>query len=175
MDDLRYPVGKFEPRTELTAGERREAIDVIAAAPAKLRAAVAGLTDEQLDTPYRDGGWTVRQVVHHLPDSHMNAFVRLKLALTEETPTIKPYDESTWAKLADARITPTEVSLTLLDALHERWVGLMRALDERDFKRTFKHPDHEGVQNVDWLVGMYAWHSRHHVGHITALRERMGW
>jgi hypothetical protein len=175
MEDLRYPVGKFEPRNELTAYERRESIDVIAAAPAKLRAAVAGLTDAQLDTPYRDGGWTVRQVVHHLPDSHLNAFVRLKLALTEETPTIRPYDEALWAKLPDARITPTEVSLTLLDSLHERWVGLMRALDEGDFRRTFKHPDHDGVQTLDWLVGMYAWHSRHHVGHITALRERMGW
>jgi len=175
MSDLRYPVGKLEPRTELTADERREAIDVIAAAPVRLRAAVSGLMDEQLDTPYRDGGWTVRQVVHHLPDSHMNAFVRLKLALTEETPVIRPYDESLWARLPDARITPVEVSLTLLDALHERWVGLMRALEEQDFRRTFKHPDHDGVQNVDWLVAMYAWHGRHHVGHITALRERMGW
>ena len=175
MDDLRYPVGKFEPRAALTADQRRDGIDIIAAAPAKLREAVSGLSEEQLDTPYRDGGWTVRQVVHHLPDSHMNAFVRLKLALTEDNPTIRPYDESLWANLADARITPTEVSLTLLDALHQRWVGLMRALDEGDFRRTFKHPEHDGVQTLDWLVGMYAWHSRHHVGHITALRERMGW
>jgi hypothetical protein len=175
MSDLRYPVGRYEPRTELTADERREGIDVIAAAPAKLRAAVAGLTDAQLDTPYRDGGWSVRQVVHHVPDSHMNAFIRLKLALTEDNPTIRPYDEATWATLADARITPIETSLTLLESLHDRWVGLMRALDPDDFKRTFRHPDHSGVQTLDWLVGMYAWHSRHHVAHITSLRERLSW
>jgi hypothetical protein len=175
MSDLRYPVGKNEPRNELTAAQRRECIDTIAAGPAKLRAAVRGLTDAQLDTPYRDGGWTVRQVVHHLPDSHMNAFIRLKLALTENNPTIRPYDESQWANLADARITPTEVSLVLLESLHERWVGLLRALGDDDFRRTFKHPDHAGTQTVDWLVSTYAWHSRHHVGHITALRERLGW
>ena len=174
MSDPRYPVGLFQRRDELSDSERSAMIDVIAAAPARLREAVAGLEEVQLDTPYRDGGWTVRQVVHHVPDSHLNAYIRLKLALTAEHPTICPYDESEWAKLADARM-PIEVSLTLLDSLTERWVGLMRALQPSDFRRTFKHPDHDGVQSLDWLVAMYEWHSRHHVAHITSLRERMGW
>ena len=147
----------------------------IAAAPAKMRAAVSGLTDEQLDTPYREGGWTVRQVVHHVPDSHLNAYCRLKLALTEERPTIRPYDESTWAKLDDSRLTPIEVSLTLLESLHARWMTLFRSMKPEDFGRTFRHPEHEGTQTVDWLVAMYAWHGKHHAGHITSLRERMGW
>jgi uncharacterized damage-inducible protein DinB len=172
--DLRYPVGRFEKRETLTPGERRAMIDQIAATPTRMREAIAGLDDAQLDTPYRDGGWTVRQVVHHVPDSHMNAFIRLKLALTEEQPTIKPYDEARWAELSDARDTPIEVSLTLLDSLHARWTGLMRSLRDEDFRRTLEHPEH-GVMTLDWLVAMYAWHGRHHVGHITALRERMGW
>ena len=175
MSDPRYPIGPFQRRDELSAGERSAKIEVIAACPARMREAVAGLDDVQLDTPYRDGGWTVRQVVHHVPDSHLNAYVRLKLALTEETPTIRPYDESEWAKLADVQSTPVEVSLTLLESLHTRWVGLMCTLQPDDFRRTFKHPDHEGTQTLDWLVAMYAWHSRHHVAHITTLRERMGW
>jgi hypothetical protein len=175
MSDPRYPVGPFQPRTELSTGERGAMIDVIAAAPARMREAVARLDDAQLDTPYRDGGWTVRQVVHHVPDSHLNAYTRLKLALTEEQPVIRPYAEALWAKLDDVRITPVETSLTLLESLHERWVGLMRALQPDDFRRTFRHPDHEGIQTLDWLVAMYEWHSRHHVAHITSLRERMGW
>lgn len=175
MTDPRYPVGPFQPRTELSDEERNAMIGIIAAAPARMREAVAGLSDEQLDTPYREGGWSVRQVVHHVPDSHLNAYVRLKLALTENTPTIRPYDEAEWAKLADARITPIEVSLVLLESLHERWVGLLRSLQPADFRRTFKHPDHEGTQTLDWLVAMYSWHSRHHVAHITSLRERKGW
>lgn len=149
-------------------------IDVIAAAPLRMREAVAGLDAAQLDTPYREGGWTVRQVVHHVPDSHMNAYVRVKLALTEDEPTIKPYEEAAWAQLPDSRITPVEVSLALLEALHTRWVDLLRAMDGADFKRSFRHPEH-GAVTLDWLVGMYAWHSRHHVAHITSLRERMGW
>ena len=175
MSDPRYPIGPFQRRDELSGDERSAMLEVIAACPARMREAVAGLDDEQLDTPYRDGGWTVRQVVHHVPDSHLNAYVRLKLALTEETPTIRPYDESEWAKLADVQSTPVEVSLTLLESLHARWVGLMRTLQPDDFRRTFKHPDHEGTQTLDWLVAMYEWHSRHHVAHITTLRERMGW
>lgn len=175
MNDPRYPIGPFQRRDELTPGERREHIDHIAAAPARLRAAVAGLDNRQLDTPYREGGWTVRQVVHHVPDSHVNAYCRLKLALTEDTPTIRPYDESTWAKLDDVRVTPVEVSLTLLESLHERWVGLLRTMRDEDFRRTFRHPEHEGTQTIDWLVAMYSWHGRHHAGHITSLRERMGW
>ena len=150
-------------------------IEVIAAAPQRLRQAVSGLDETQLETPYRDGGWTVRQVVHHVPESHMNAYVRFKLALTEETPTIRPYDESRWAQTEDVRLTPIEVSLALLDSLHARWVPLLRALRPDDFRRTFRHPDHPGELTVDWLVAMYEWHSRHHVAHITSLRERMGW
>ena len=150
-------------------------IDEIAAAPVRMREAVRGLSEQQLDTPYRDGGWTVRQVVHHVPDSHLNAYCRLKLALTEDEPTIRPYDEATWAELEDSRSTPIEVSLTLLESLHARWVGLLRSLKDDDFRRTFRHPEHGGVQTLDWLVAMYSWHGRHHVGHITSLRERHGW
>ena len=173
--DPRYPVGPFQSRNDLRPDERRAMIDEIAAAPVRMREAVRGLSDPQLDSPYREGGWTVRQVVHHVPDSQLNAYCRLKLALTENEPTIRPYDEATWAELEDSRSTPIEVSLTLLDSLHARWVGLLRSLKDDDFRRTFRHPEHSGVQNLDWLVAMYEWHSRHHVAHITSLRERMGW
>jgi hypothetical protein len=175
MKDLRYPIGKFERRDELNATERVAMIDVIAAAPAHMRNAVAGVGDSQLDTPYREGGWTVRQVVHHVPDSHLNAYTRLKLALTENDPVIRPYDEALWSELPDSRDTPIEVSLTLLESLHARWVTLFRALAPDDFRRTLRHPDHPGILTVDWLVAMYAWHSRHHVAHITSLRDRMQW
>jgi len=175
MTDPRYPIGPFQRRDELSTDERNAMIDIIAAAPARMREAVAGLDDAQLDTPYRDGGWTARQVVHHVPDSHLNAYVRLKLALTENEPTIRPYDESEWAKLDDVRVTPVEVSLTLLESLHARWVGLMRALRPSDFRRTLRHPDHAGILTLDWLVAMYSWHSRHHVAHITSLRSQRGW
>lgn len=173
--DPRYPVGKFDRRDSLTPEQRNAAIDDIAAAPAHMRAAVAGLSDAQLDTPYREGGWTLRQVVHHVPDSHMNAFFRTKFALTEDTPTIKPYDEAAWATLSDVRDTPIETSLRLLDALHERWVILLRALKPEDFARKLQHPEHKGPMTLDTIVGMYAWHSRHHVAHITSTRERTGW
>jgi uncharacterized damage-inducible protein DinB len=175
MTDLRYPIGEFERRDTLTPDERRAMIDTIAAAPARMREAVSGLSDEQLDTPYREGGWTVRQVVHHVPDSHLNAYVRLKLALTEEDPTIRPYDEALWAALEDSKLTLVEVSLTLLESLHARWVTLLHSMREEDFRRTLRHPDHTGILTLDWLVSMYAWHSRHHVAHVTSLRERMGW
>jgi len=175
MTDLRYPIGTFERRDTLTPAERRAFLAQIAEAPARMRDAVSGLGDAQLDTPYRDGGWTARQVVHHVPDSHLNAYCRLKITLTEEnTPTIRPYDEATWAKLPDMFSTPTEISLTLLDSLHARWVGLWQAMKDEDFSRTFHHPEH-GVRTLDWLLGLYAWHGRHHVAHITSLRERMGW
>ena len=172
--DLRYPVGRFRRPESLDEAERRRAIDAIAAAPAKLRAAVAGLTDAQLDTPYRPDGWTVRQVVHHVPDSHMNAYVRFKLALTEDEPTIKPYDEARWAELADTRDTPIESSLALLDRLHDRWVRLLRSMSADDFARRLRHPE-MGVQRLDQVLALYDWHGRHHVGHVTNLRERMGW
>jgi uncharacterized damage-inducible protein DinB len=173
--DLRYPVGKFNrPSNTLTTDERRELIRQIAATPARMREAVAGLNESQLDTPYRDGGWTVRQVVHHVPDSHMNAYTRVKLALTEEQPTIKPYDEAAWAKLNDVRDTPIETSLLLLETLHQRWDTILRAMTDADFQRTLLHPD-MGVMTLDALIAMYAWHGRHHVGHITSLRARNGW
>lgn len=173
-EDLRYPVGNFQRRNELTPDDRRALINIIADAPRNMRDAVARLSDQQLDTPYREGGWTVRQVVHHVPDSHLNAYIRLKFALTESAPTIKPYDEARWAELADSRDTPIEVSLNLLDSLHARWVVLMRSMRDEDFARTFTHPEHGSV-DLDWLVQMYAWHSRHHVAHITSLRARNEW
>ena len=147
----------------------------IAAAPARMREAVAGLDDAQLDTPYREGGWTLRQVVHHVPDSHLNAYCRLKLTLTEQDPVIRPYDESLWARLDDSRTTPIAVSLTLLESLHARWMEIFRSLEPEDYRRTFRHPEHDGIQTLDWLVAMYSWHGRHHVGHITSTRQRLGW
>ena len=175
MSDPRYPVGKYIRKDTLTPDERRQMIDIIAAAPSRLREAVAGLDDAQLDTPYRDGGWTLRQVVHHVPDSHLNAYTRLKLALTEEEPTIRPYDEAAWAELADSRLTPIEVSLALFESLHARWTTLLRSMKDADFQRGFLHPEHPGVMTLDAFLAMYAWHSRHHVAHITSTRERMGW
>lgn len=174
MADLQYPVGKMQRKPVLTDAERPVLIQQIADAPAHLRKAVAALSDEQLDTPYRPGGWTVRQVVHHVPDSHMNAYVRVKLALTESQPTIKPYNEKSWAELLDGRTGSVESSLALLEALHQRWVMLLGSLSPNDFFRTLLHPEH-GTINVDFLLQLYAWHGRHHVAHITSLRERMGW
>ena len=172
--DLRYPVGKFTLRDALTPAQRAEAIRQIAATPKSLRDAVAGFSREQFNTPYRPGGWTVRQVVHHLPDSHMNSYIRLKLALTENEPTIKTYEENLWAELADSREASVEVSLTLLEALHERWGILLRSMPAEDFSRRLRHPEH-GAMSVDNLVSLFAWHGRHHIAHITSLREREGW
>ncbi|MCP5114052.1 MAG: putative metal-dependent hydrolase, partial [bacterium] len=171
---LSYPIGKFQWRKD-AAAEREKWISEIAAAPAEVRNAVAGLTDEQLATPYRPGGWTLRQVVHHLADSHLNAYVRLRLALTEDNPAIKPYDQDGWAKLHDAANDPLEVSLVLLEALHHRWLSLVRSLDEAAYGRTFNHPELDANVDVSTLVAMYAWHGKHHVAHITRLREREGW
>lgn len=174
--DPRYPIGRFDrPKTALTAVERSTAIDVLANAPRGLRSAVDGLSDSQLDTPYRDGGWTVRQVVHHVADSHMNAYVRCKLALTEDTPTIKPYDEARWATLDDARSPLVPESLALIDALHARWVYQLRRLQPADFARAVNHPEWKGPMSLDVLVALYSWHSRHHTAHITTLRQRRGW
>lgn len=173
--DPRYPIGKFQwSGGEATANERAERIAQIAACPDGLRAAVEGLDDSQLDTPYRDGGWTVRQVVHHVPESHMNAYVRFKLGLTEDTPTIKPYDENRWSQLPDARTAPIGMSLDLLDNLHTRWVLVLRAMGEADFARKINHPE-SGVQTLDRMLALYAWHGRHHIGHVTSLREKRGW
>ena len=174
MEDLRYPIGRFDVSLPVTSAQRPALIDAIAAAPAGLRAAVAGLDDAQLDTPYREGGWTVRQVIHHVPDSHMNAYVRFKWTLTEDVPAIKTYDEGAWARLHDSRDTPVAVSLALLDVLHQRWVTLLRGMDDGAWARTLQHPEW-GALDLPRLLGMYAWHGKHHTAHVTALRERMGW
>jgi len=174
MTDPRYPIGKFQPKAQIDESERKEAIQHIAETPSKLKAAIKGLTDKQLDTPYREGGWTVRQVAHHMADSHMNSYVRLRLALTETEPTIKPYEEKLWAELHDARTAPVAPSVQMLESLHERWVALLRSLSPSDFSRTFRHPVN-GVRDIDWLLQLYSWHGRHHVAHITGLRQKMGW
>jgi hypothetical protein len=171
--DPRYPIGQLAMPAEVTAARRAQAIDEIASTPAKLRAAVKGLSNAQLDTPYRDGGWTVRQVVHHVPDSHMNAYIRLRLALTEENPTIKPYNEARWAELADSKLG-IEVSQTLLDCIHSRWDALWRSLKPEQFARPLIHPEHGG-RNIDWLLFVYEWHGKHHTAHITELRRQKGW
>jgi len=172
--DPRYPIGEFRMPGEITPALRQAAIEQIAAVPVKLRVAVAGLNDAQLETPYREGGWTVRQVVHHVADSHMNAYIRLRLGLTENEPTIKPYEESAWAKLEDAAHAPIEISLKLLEPLHDRWVRLFRTVTPEQFARPVRHPD-SGLKNVDWLLFLYAWHGRHHTAHITELRKQKGW
>jgi hypothetical protein len=172
--DLQYPIGKFQWGGAITDAQREQLIAQIEQAPAQLRQAVAGLTKEQLDTPYRPEGWTVRQVVHHLSDAHMNAYVRFRLALTEDEPTIKPYAQERWASLEDARTAPTELSLSLLESLHRRWVLLLRSLRAADFARTFRHPE-IGLVTLDKHLGMAAWHGRHHIAHITCLCDRMGW
>lgn len=173
--DPRYPIGRLESAGRpLTAEERARKIDAIAGTPAAIRTAVTGLDDHQLDTPYREGGWTVRQVVHHLVDSHVNAYIRFKLAVTEDTPTICTYEEPAWAELPDARDAPIAESLDILDPLHRRWVSFLRALEADDFRRTMRHPE-MGEIDVDRLLETYAWHGAHHVAHVTALREERGW
>lgn len=172
--DLRYPIGLFKLDGPPTDEKIKQAIKEIADTPAKLAAAVKDLTPEQLDTPYRPDGWTVRQVVHHVPDSHLNSYCRFKLALTEDEPAIKAYSEELWAELDDSRRAPIEVSLALLKSLHERWVLLMKSLAPADFQRTFRHPE-IGVVSLAKNACAYAWHGRHHAAHITSLRERMGW
>ncbi len=200
MTDERYPIGKFAPPSNITPEIRNTWINEIAALPENFRVALSGLNDDQLDTPYREGGWTLRQVAHHVPDSHMNAFIRFKWALSEDLPTIKAYNEADWAKLPDVENTPVETSLHLLEALHQRWVVLLKNLSDEDYKRAFIHPEFlpDAMQmgdkaSTDWLsksasgdmpayifllekvLGLYAWHGKHHTAHITALRERMGW
>lgn len=174
LEGLRYPLGRFKTDVRVTDEKRRAWIDELAAFPETVRRAVAGLTDEQLDTRYRPEGWTVRQVVHHLPDSHTSAYVRFKLALTEDEPMVKTFEQDRWAELADGRSAPVEVSIALLETLHRRWVILLRSLDAQDFARAFQHPEW-GRTALDAALQMYAWHGRHHVAHITRLRERMGW
>lgn len=172
--DLAYPIGKFEWPGHVDASARESFVREIAIAPAVLRRTVERLTDRQLDTRYRPGGWTVRQVVHHLPDSHVNAYVRFKLALTESEPTIRTYDEAQWARIPEAEKGPIALSLALLDALHERWVASIRSLAPQSFERTFRHPD-LGVMSLNQQLAHYAWHGRHHIAHITSLAAREGW
>src|SRR4030081_86237 len=175
IPDLRYPVGKFDWNAPVSEADYPRLIAQIAETPGALRSAVAGLSRDQLETRYRPGGWTVKQLVPHVPDSHLNAYTRFKLALTENEPTIKPYDEAAWAELADSRKVPIEVSLDLLDALHLRWVALLRSLDSDDLNRGLRHPEHDRVLTLKQMLGLYAWHGRHHVAHITSLKKREGW
>ncbi|MEQ1886978.1 MAG: YfiT family bacillithiol transferase [Bryobacteraceae bacterium] len=172
--DLRFPLGEFVPPHVITPRDVRAWIHDIAECPSRMRAAIAGLSEEQLDTPYRNGGWTVRQVVHHLPDSHMNGYIRTRMALTEENPVIKPYTEAAWAELEDARTMTVDVSLALLEALHHRWVRLLDCLPDPAFERTYVHPE-MGRVPIGLQMALYSWHSRHHVAHITLLRGRRGW
>jgi hypothetical protein len=172
--DLRYPIGKFKAPEQYTEEIIHNYIKEIEETPANLRKVVEGLTDEQLDTPYREDGWKIRQVIHHLPDSHMNAYIRIKLALTEGQPVIKPYEEDLWAELKDSFLTPVSTSLDLLTLLHERWVILLKSLDEEDLERTYMHPDH-GLVNLKYVLGIYSWHGRHHTAQIEELKKRKGW
>jgi uncharacterized damage-inducible protein DinB len=174
MADFRYPIGKFTYHEPITVEQRQTCIGEIAQAPSNLRQAISGLANAQLDTRYRPEGWTVRQVVHHVPDSHMNSYMRFKLALTEEEPTIKPYAEDRWAELPDTKATPLEVSLVLLENLHDRWVQLLKSLTPEQWNRTFRHPE-LGTMTLHKTLALYAWHGRHHVAHITELRKRMSW
>jgi uncharacterized damage-inducible protein DinB len=172
--NVQYPIGKFTWKGPATFAQREHWIREIEETPARLRAAAAGLSDARLDTPYRESGWTVRQVVHHLADSHLNAYVRFRLALTEDEPTVKPYDQSRWANLEDARTAPIGPSLSLLESLHFRWVLLLKSMGADDFGRAFNHPEN-GRMTLDQNLAMYAWHGRHHIGHITSVAERLGW
>ena len=173
MTDPRYPIGKFSYTGPLTADQKKQFLDDIEQTPARLREAVRGLSDAQLDTPYRDGGWTIRQLAHHVPDSHVNAYIRFKLALTEDDPTIKPYMEDRWAELVDSR-EPIENSLTMLDSLHRRWTIVLRNITDAEWQRTFRHPE-LGPMTLEKTLALYSWHGRHHIAHVTALRERKGW
>jgi hypothetical protein len=170
-DDPRYPTGKFTFDPDITDDKRRRWIDTIRETPAKLRAAAEALTEAQIDTPYRDGGWTARQVIHHVPESHMNAYVRFKLALTEDNPTIKPYNEDAWSKLKDVPRVPVTTSLDLLDALHARWVALLETMTPADFARPLVHPE-QGPVTLDRFLQMYAWHGPHHTAHVHIVRAR---
>jgi uncharacterized damage-inducible protein DinB len=174
MSDPRFPIGKFAFEGPLGETQKAQFLDDIEQTPSRMRSAVRGLSEKQLDTPYRDGGWTVRQVVHHVPDSHLNSYVRFKLALTEEEPTIRTYMEDRWAELPEAKSAPIELSLSLLESLHKRWNLMLRAMEPGQWKRTFRHPD-LGTMSLEKTLALYAWHGKHHVAHITGLREKMGW
>ncbi len=175
LEALKYPIGKYTKPESLTEEVLQDNINDIQSFPTRLREAVSNLNDAQLDTPYRPDGWTIRQVVHHCADSHMNSLIRFKLALTEDSPTIKPYYEERWAELADSKTMPIASGLTLLEGLHQRWIVLLNSLSEAEFKRTFIHPEHGKSFRLDENVGVYAWHCNHHLAHITSLKTRMQW
>lgn len=175
MDNLQFPIGRFTAPTVYTNELRKEWIQILKETPKRLTEAIANLTPEQLNTPYRPNGWTVLQVVHHLADSHMNSFIRFKLALTENEPTIKPYKESLWANLDDSRNVPSDISLQLLEALHKRWVHLLESISENDYKKMFLHPELNKKISLNETLALYAWHSQHHLAHITSLKVRMNW
>lgn len=174
LEALRYPVGRYRRVGRPGAGERAEWVEELAALPGRLREAVSGLDEGQLDTPYREGGWTIRQVVHHLPDSHMNGVIRMTLALAEEGRSAAPYDEARWAEQSYARTGAIEPSLTLLEGLHARWVATVRGLGEKELRRTIEWGE-RGAYSVADMLGLYAWHSRHHTAHVVGLRQRRGW
>lgn len=175
LEQLKYPVGRYAKPENVTPELKKEWISALRALPSWMDACIENLDEHQLEVPYREGGWNIRQVVHHVADSHMNAYVRLKLMLTEDNPTVKPYDEGAWAKLADVSVVPVNVSVTLLHAMHRRLVALLETLQDADWERTYYHPDHKRNFTTWELVALYAWHSRHHTEHIRQLRLRMGW
>ncbi len=175
LEKLKYPIGKFERPEIITKELVNKWIDEIESLSGRLKIEVENLSDEQLNTPYRPDGWTIRQVVHHLADSHMNSFIRIKLALTEEKPVIKPYFEKPWAELPDSKNLPIEPSLKILDGLLQRWVGLLKSLSEKELKRTFIHPEHKKEFSLDEIIGFYAWHGNHHLAHITTLKKTKNW
>lgn len=172
--DARYPIGKYEPQP-FSEKQKKEWLDDIKFLPLALENAILNLDASQFDTPYRDGGWTVKQVVHHVADSHINAYCRFKLGLTEDNPTIRPYDQELWAQMPDSQNVPVNVSITLLHAVHTRWMEILRNITDADFDRTIFHPEHKKQMTLWYLLGMYAWHGRHHTAHVTALREKMKW
>lgn len=175
LQQLRYPIGKFQVPQSITTDRVKQWIETIAAAPQQIKEAVENLNDKQLDTPYRPGGWTVRQLVHHIADSHTNSYIRFKWTLTEDNPTIKAYDEKLWAELPEAKSAPVEISLLMLEAIHRRWVMMLQNLSPSDLKRTFVHPESGATIPLDVLMSLYAWHSKHHLAHIVNLKERKGW
>ena len=175
LDQLRYPVGKFSDPVSFSPIEIKQWIDTLEQFPTNMRKAVTGLNDQQLDTPYRDGGWTIRQVVHHTADSHLNCYIRVKLALTEDNPTIRPYLEAKWAEIPEAKSAPVEISLNILEAIHYRMNLMLRNLTVDDLDRTFYHPENKTTRPLKTILALYAWHSRHHLAHITELKKRKGW
>ncbi len=175
LEQLKYPIGKYAPPNPITPEHHYAWIQELVLAPGRFREAARAMSETQLDTPYREGGWTVRQLLHHVPDSHMNAYIRFKWTLTEEKPTIKAYHEDRWAKLEDSRVVPVELSLSLLESLHNRWVALLKVLTPEDFKKLYVHPQYGTEFSLERVLGLYAWHGKHHLAHIVNLKERMKW